>query len=221
MSQETWQPSYKGNGSLDSNKRLTHVIYGLYATALVTIGITSLIAIVMNYKKRSDVTGTFLESHFIWQIKTFWIFVLLYAAVWFPDLTRMETLVELGMITSILLLIWYIYRIIKGWCRLYSGNPMYVKVEHPVQCKAYNNGMCVIRGRHTGPCTWDPNNWESCGVVKENISHYDFSAKSQEMKRIGKKYLHNSLFSLTPDPCLLTPATAKQGFCSRIHYGKW
>ncbi len=36
------------------------------------------------------------------------------------------------------------------------------------------------------------------------------------MRRLGKKYLHNSLFLLTPDPCLLTPATAKKGFCSRI-----
>ena len=53
--------------SLRSNKTLTWVIYGLYAASFV-VGITGIAAIIMNYVKRGDVAGTYLESHFTWQI---------------------------------------------------------------------------------------------------------------------------------------------------------
>jgi len=69
---------------------LTHVVYGLHAMSLVIgaigaatiigaflFGWPSIIAVVINYVKRSDVAGTWLESHFRWQIRTFW-----YAALW-------------------------------------------------------------------------------------------------------------------------------------------
>ncbi len=55
----------------ESNKNITQVIYGLYAASLI-VGVTYLIAIILNYVKRDDVKGTYLESHFEWQIKTFW-----------------------------------------------------------------------------------------------------------------------------------------------------
>ena len=54
-----------------SGKSLTTLIYALYAASLL-VGITAVVAIVMNYLKKSDVAGTFLESHFRWQIRTFW-----------------------------------------------------------------------------------------------------------------------------------------------------
>lgn len=54
---------------------LTHVIYGLYAASFF-VAITAIIAMVMNYVKQDDVAGTFLESHFLWQIRTFWFGVL-------------------------------------------------------------------------------------------------------------------------------------------------
>ena len=72
---------------------MTHLIYGLHAfsavagllgamfvvTAFLT-GWPSLIAVILNYVKRSDVRGTFLDSHFRWQIRTFW-FALLWAVI--------------------------------------------------------------------------------------------------------------------------------------------
>ena len=58
-----------------SAKTLTTVIYALYAASYF-VGITAIIAIVMNYVKREDVAGTYLESHFRWQIRTFWFGVL-------------------------------------------------------------------------------------------------------------------------------------------------
>ncbi|HOJ70535.1 MAG TPA: hypothetical protein PLR38_01700 [Syntrophorhabdaceae bacterium] len=101
-----------------SAKTLTTVIYALYAASFL-IGITAIVAIVMNYVKKEDVAGTFLESHFRWQIRTFW-FGLLWGAI--------------GVITYFFVIgwlilmangIWIIYRIVKGWLRLNDNKPMY------------------------------------------------------------------------------------------------
>ena len=119
--------------------RLTHVIYGLHAVSLLTgifgvatvvgaflTGWPSLIAVVINYVKRSDVRGTWLESHFRWQIRTFW-FGLLWVALcmMFVVLT-----LGVGMLIAWLPLtvvgLWFIYRIAKGWLRLKDHQPMYV-----------------------------------------------------------------------------------------------
>lgn len=102
-----------------ANKNITTIIYALYAASLV-IGITGLVAIVMNYVKRGDVAGSWLESHFRWQIRTFW-FCLLWAFV------GVITLPLWGLGTLILIgnLIWYIYRIVKGFLRLNHNKPVY------------------------------------------------------------------------------------------------
>jgi uncharacterized membrane protein len=102
-----------------ANKNITTIIYALYAASLV-IGITGLVAIVMNYVKRGDVAGSWLESHFRWQIRTFW-FCLLWAFV------GVITLPLWGLGTLILIgnLIWYIYRIVKGFLRLNDNKPVY------------------------------------------------------------------------------------------------
>ena len=55
-----------------SAKRLTTIIYALYAGGLLTGGLTALVAIIMNYVKKAEVAGTWLESHFQSQKKTFW-----------------------------------------------------------------------------------------------------------------------------------------------------
>ena len=54
-----------------SLKTLSTVIYALYALSLF-FGVTAIVAIVLNYIKREDAQGTWLESHFSWQIRTFW-----------------------------------------------------------------------------------------------------------------------------------------------------
>ncbi|MDD5007665.1 MAG: hypothetical protein PHU49_15970 [Syntrophorhabdaceae bacterium] len=102
-----------------SAKTLTTVIYALYAASYF-IGITAIVAIVMNYVKKDDVAGTFLESHFRWQIRTFW-FGLLWGA-----LGGITVLIVIGWPVLIADGIWIIYRIIKGWLRLNDNKPMYV-----------------------------------------------------------------------------------------------
>ena len=118
--------------------RLTHVIYALHAFSLLTgvlgaativgaflTGWPSIIAVILNYVKRSEARGTWLESHFRWQIRTFW-FGLLWVAL--CGLFVVMTL-GIGILIAWLPLfgvgLWFIYRIARGWLRLLDRQPMY------------------------------------------------------------------------------------------------
>ncbi|MER1966271.1 hypothetical protein [Castellaniella sp. GW247-6E4] len=107
-----------GNESLRSARTLTAVIYGLQVAAFF-LGITAVIALIINYVKRGDVRGTWLESHFRWQIRTFW-FSLLWMIV---GAATVFVLVGYAIIAANT--IWVLYRIIKGWLRLNDSKPMY------------------------------------------------------------------------------------------------
>jgi uncharacterized membrane protein len=114
---------------------LTHVLYGLHGfsalmgmlgpalvvTAFLT-GWPSIIAVIINYVKRSDTRGTWLESHFSWQIRTFWFAVLwvLIAAVLFVTVIG----IPIAWVLALLLGLWVLYRIIRGWIALGSGRAM-------------------------------------------------------------------------------------------------
>jgi uncharacterized membrane protein len=104
--------------SLESEKSLTMVIYALYAASFV-VGITAIVAIIINYVKKDDVVGTWLESHFRWQIRTFW-FALLWCVIGVP-----LSFVVIGIPILFAAGIWVIYRIVKGWLRLSENKPMY------------------------------------------------------------------------------------------------
>jgi len=104
---------------IHANKNLTTIIYALYAASLV-VAFTAIVAIVLNYVKKSDVAGTYLESHFRWQIRTFW-FSLLWAI-----LGSATTFILIGWAVLAAGLVWFIYRIAKGWLRLAEGKPMYI-----------------------------------------------------------------------------------------------
>ena len=80
---------------------------------------------IINYVKRSDVRGTWLDSHFRWQIRTFW-FGLLWVAL---CMMFVVMTFGVGMLIAWLPLtvvgLWFIYRIALGWLRLTEGRPMY------------------------------------------------------------------------------------------------
>lgn len=101
-----------------SAKTFTAIIYGLYGASFF-FGITSIVAIIMNYIKKEDVAGTFLESHFRWQIRTFW-FGLLWAV-----LGVVTALLIIGWFVLVATFIWVIYRLVKGVLRLVDNKPMY------------------------------------------------------------------------------------------------
>ena len=110
---------------------LTHVIYGLHAFSVLTgmlspamiltaflTGWPSIIAVILNYVKRGEVRGTWLDSHFSWQIRTFWFALLWLAigAVLFATVIGIPFAVVLWFATGI----WVLYRIIRGWLALPS-----------------------------------------------------------------------------------------------------
>ena len=101
-----------------SAKTLTTIIYALYAASFF-VGITAIVAIVMNYVKKDDVVGTLYESHFRWQIRTFW-FALLWGCV-----GAITLIILIGWPILIAISIWVIYRLVKGWLRLNDNKPMY------------------------------------------------------------------------------------------------
>jgi len=115
----------------------THVIYALHTLAVV-IGLTtfhtvvgsfigslpSIVAVIMNYARRSATRGTYLESHFRWQIRTFW-----YAVLWAcVSVLLIVTIVGalLGIPALVALAFWIIYRVARGWLALRDKRPMYV-----------------------------------------------------------------------------------------------
>jgi uncharacterized membrane protein len=103
---------------LKQAKTVTMIVYALQAGSFV-LGVTIIAAIIINYLKREDVQGTWLASHFRWQIRTFW-FGLLWGAV-----GAITALAGIGFVLLGFDLIWVIYRIVKGWLRLSEGKEMY------------------------------------------------------------------------------------------------
>ena len=123
----------------DSLVRTTHIVYALHAVGLAIgafgaasvlgsflFGWPSIIAVIINYVKRGDARGTWLESHFRWQIRTFW-----YALAWALIVAAVSAplaLVIIGfgtwVIGMFLLGVWAIYRVARGWLRLNNRQPM-------------------------------------------------------------------------------------------------
>jgi len=115
---------------------VSHAVYALHAFA-IAVGIAgaasvvgsfigsvpSIVAVILNYVKRGSARGSWVESHYSWQIRTFW-----YALLWF--------LIALGLILTVVgalvgiplliaLTLWLVYRIARGWLRLLDRKPMY------------------------------------------------------------------------------------------------
>src|SRR5262249_30177313 len=103
-----------------NNKNITQLIYALYAASLI-FPVTWVAAIILNDVKRDDVANSFYESHFRWQIRTFW-FSLLWAVVG----GILVFAFGLGFLILGASYIWVIYRIVKGWLRLTEAKAMYV-----------------------------------------------------------------------------------------------
>ena len=87
-------------------------------------GWPSIIAVILNYVKRGDVRGTWLESHFRWQIRTFWFGLLwICLCLGFVVVTLGIGLLIVWLPVAIVS-IWFIYRIVRGWIALREGRPM-------------------------------------------------------------------------------------------------
>ena len=102
---------------------LTTLVYALQAAVFLG-GITYLVAIIVNYVKLDDVQGTWLASHFRWQIRTFW-----FSLVWFGLGVPAIYVFGIGKLILIANTVWVIYRIVKGWLALYERKPLYRTVS--------------------------------------------------------------------------------------------
>jgi len=103
---------------LQSLKNIATAVYALQAASFLLV-ITYFIAVILNYIKQDDVRGTWLESHFRWQIRTFW-----FGLLWFI-LGGLTYIIVIGWAILFAASLWLIYRILKGWLSLNDGKPMY------------------------------------------------------------------------------------------------
>jgi len=114
----------------------THVIYALHALSAAigiftaasivgafVFGLPSIVAVIMNYARRAEVRGTWLDSHFTWQIRTFWfglLWVVIVAVVSAP-----LALILVGIFTFwvgiVVVGLWIVYRVVRGWIALNGG----------------------------------------------------------------------------------------------------
>jgi len=127
-----------GNVSEGSLVTWTHVIYLLHAFSLLTgilgaatvigsflVGWPSIIAVILNYVKRSAVRGTWLESHFRWQIRTFWFGLLWVLICVLFIIMTLGIGILIAWLPLAFITIWFIYRVVRGWLALQSRRPMY------------------------------------------------------------------------------------------------
>jgi len=99
-------------------KTVATVVYALQAAGFF-VGITWIVGVIVDYVKKDDARGTWLESHYRWQIRTFW-FGLLWGA-----LGGILCLILVGFAILAADGVWIIYRIVKGWLNLAENKPMY------------------------------------------------------------------------------------------------
>lgn len=120
---------------------IAHVVYALHTFAIVAgvagtatvvgsfVGsVPSIVAVVLNYVKRGDARGTWLDSHYRWQIRTFWYALAwaIVAALFIVILGIVLIGIPIGLAILIALTAWLVYRIARGWLRLVDRKPMYV-----------------------------------------------------------------------------------------------
>jgi uncharacterized membrane protein len=126
----------ESDSSLVSTLQLTYALHavglaiGAFGAATVVgsfiFGWPSIIAVIINYVKRGDARGTWLDSHFSWQIRTFWYAVLWSCLVFFAGLPLTLVIIGFGIwaLGFFLLGVWAIYRIAKGWMSLNDRRPV-------------------------------------------------------------------------------------------------
>jgi len=98
------------------------VLYILHALAPFTLWSLALLAVIAGVFMRDGSRGTFLDSHYAWLQGTFW-----WGLLWLVVGTVVFVLSVVGIFLLWalwgLLMIWYLYRVIRGWLRLNDHRP--------------------------------------------------------------------------------------------------
>jgi uncharacterized membrane protein len=121
------------------NESYAHLMYALHAFAVVTgiltaasivgqfvFGLPSIIAVIMNYARRNQVRGTWLATHFSWQLRTFWWAFGWVAGIWltFGPLALLLIGIPFMILGYLLVGVWVAYRVARGWLALRDGRAM-------------------------------------------------------------------------------------------------
>lgn len=94
------------------------VVYALYGASFFVGGLTAIVGIIIAYMKRTEAAGTYIASHFNYQIRTFW-WTVLWSVVGF-----VTSFIVIGFVILVATAIWFIYRIVKGFLRLQEKEPI-------------------------------------------------------------------------------------------------
>ena len=120
------EPAAAPARTLEDEKRVAHVLYILHLLAPFTAWLLAAVAVILGAYNRSDVKGTFLESHFSWLSRTFWwglVWIVVFGLV-SVLLVITVILIPLAYLLYLGLFVWYLYRVVKGWIRLNKGQPI-------------------------------------------------------------------------------------------------
>ncbi|MFN0317414.1 MAG: DUF4870 family protein [Burkholderiales bacterium] len=114
---------------------ITHAVYALHALSILigissaafivtafVFGIPSILAVVINYMNQKEARGTFIESHFRWQIRSFWFALVWLSVAFVLALTIIG--IPLAAVLAIGTGLWLIYRIARGWLALRDRKPL-------------------------------------------------------------------------------------------------
>lgn len=111
-------PGQKTPETLQTLKKWAATVYLCQLLTFTLAGLPLLVGVALNLLKRNEVQGTWLESHFDWQIKTAWVVLAGFA------LSGLTLQFGIGLIILLVTVVWMIYRIVIGWYALTDGNPI-------------------------------------------------------------------------------------------------
>ena len=97
---------------------LALLVYALQAVGFL-IGLSWIVGVVINYLKIDDARNTWIETHFNWQLRTFWLGLAGMAVAW------LLMVVKIGVLIGFAVTVWAIYRVAKGWLAFNDRKPMY------------------------------------------------------------------------------------------------
>jgi uncharacterized membrane protein len=110
--------SLQTTGQQTSPKTWAIIIWGLYLASFVTVFLTMVVGVIIAYVKRRDLVGTPFESHMTSAIRTFWISVI------GSIIGYMLTLVLIGFVMIFFVVVWLLFRSIRGLIRALDGRPI-------------------------------------------------------------------------------------------------
>ena len=116
--QKEWQDYFSASPSESNLQRLATIVYALQAASLFTGSLSLFAGVIINYVRQDDVQGSLVESHFRWQMKTFW-----YSLLWMV-VGGITTIFLIGWAILLATSLWLIYRVTKGWLYLSEKRPM-------------------------------------------------------------------------------------------------